>query len=543
MKAKVFILISLFALMVTGCSTTNKQAALPENQETTKGKQATAQPTRQEIEVKVAQELKRLGEKQLSEEERRAAADPKDKVTYDIPITINAQVERWIDYFQTRIPKRFQIWLSRSGRYDKMMRGILKSYGLPEDLLYLAMIESGFSCTAYSRAHAVGPWQFIRGTGRRYKLKIDYWVDERRDPVKSTHAAAQYLRDLYKEFGSWYLAAAGYNAGEGKIRRALKRYKADDFWDISHHRRRYLKRETKNYVPKMIAAALIAKEPEKYGFKQITYAAPMTFDTVRVHGGTSLGVAAKIAGIKTQHLAGLNPELRRWCAPPNRAFYNLRIPAGTKASFEIAYASLPVQKRKARIGTIKVRVQKGDTFGRIAATYRVPLSELVSMNPRVNPRRLQVGQIVQVPPTNRARRVVASRNRVKPRQRAKVRSYAASKRGTRKIIHVVKSGDTLWDIAQSYGINHNDIRRWNGRRSSRLSLDQKLVLYVPQAKAEAKLRTSSKKLVYVVRRGDNLWDISRRFKTTPAKIRRWNKMNNNRITPGDRLTVRLADNS
>ena len=401
MKAKAFIIISLFALAVSSCSTANKQAALPDTQQNDKKEQAAAKPSRTEIEVKVAQELKHLGETKLAEEERRAAAESKDKVSYDIPITINAQVERWIDYFQTRIPKRFQIWLSRSGRYDKMMRGILKEYGLPEDLIYLAMIESGFSCNAYSRAHAVGPWQFIRGTGRRYGLKIDYWVDERRDPVKSTHAAAQYLRDLYKEFGSWYLAAAGYNAGEGKIRRALKRYKADDFWDISHHRRRYLKRETKNYVPKMIAAALIAKEPEKYGFKQITYQEPMAYDMVKVHGGTSLGVAAKLAGIKTQHLAALNPELRRWCTPPNRGLYKLRIPAGAKASFETAYAALPVQKRKARIGTIKVRVQKGD----------------------------------------------------------------------------------------------------------------------------------------------NLWDISRRFKTTPAKIRRWNNMRNNRITPGDRLTVRLADSN
>ena len=542
MKAKIFILISLFALIATSCSTTNKQASLPENQETEKTSQAAAKPTRTEIEVMVAQELKRLGETQLAEEERRAKAAPEDKVTYDIPITINAQVERWIDYFQTRIPKRFQIWLSRSGRYDKMMRGILKEYGLPEDLFYLAMIESGFSCNAYSRAHAVGPWQFIRGTGRRYGLKIDYWVDERRDPVKATHAAAQYLRDLYKEFGSWYLAAAGYNAGEAKIRRALKRYKADDFWDISHSRRRYLKRETKNYVPKMIAAALIAKEPEKYGFKQITYADPMTFDTVSVHGGTSLGVAAKLAKIKTQDLAALNPELRRWCTPPNRGLYNLRIPAGTKASFETAYAALPVLKRKARIGTIKVRVQKGDTFGRIAATYRVPLHELVSLNPGVNPRRMRVGQTIHVPPSGGARKVASSRSRQR-QQRAKVLSYAASKKGTRKIIHVVKRGDTLWDIAQSYGINHNDIRRWNGRRSSRLNLGQKLVLYVPQAKAEAKLETSGKTLVYVVRRGDNLWDISRRFKTPPAKIRRWNNMRNNRITPGDRLTVRLADNN
>jgi membrane-bound lytic murein transglycosylase D len=544
MKAKIFILISLSALIVTGCSTTNKQAALPDAPDIAKEKQTASKPQRTEIEIKIAQELKRLGETQLAEEERRTNKNPKDEITYDIPITINSHVERWIDYFQTRIPKRFQLWLARSGRYDKLMRGILKEYGLPEDLFYLAMIESGFSCSAYSRAHAAGPWQFIRGTGRRYGLKIDYWVDERRDPVKSTHAAAQYLRDLYKEFGSWYLAAAAYNAGEAKIRRALKRYKADDFWDISHQKRRYLKSETKNYVPKMIAAALIAKEPEKYGFSRIALEEPMIFDVVKVQGGTSLGTAAKLAGIKTQHLAALNPELRRWCTPPNRGAYSLRIPAGTKASFETAYAALPLKERKARIGTISVRVQRGDTLGRIAATYRAPLSELMALNPKVNPRRLQVGQVLMVPPTAGAQTVVAHNSSGEHQPRVKMRSYAASNPGTRKIIHVVKRGDTLWDIAQAYGINHKDIRRWNGRHSSRLNVGSKLVLYVPQAKAEAKLESNrGKNLIYVVQRGDNLWDISRRFKTTPAAIRRWNNMSTSRITPGDRLTVRLADNN
>jgi len=544
MKAKIFVLILLLALIISGCATT-QQASLPEAKEASPETEAAAKLSRTEIEVKVAQELQRLGETQLAEEERRAAAEQeKGEVTYDIPITINAQVERWIDYFQTRIPKRFQLWLSRSGRYDKMMRGILKEYGLPEDLFYLAMIESGFSCNAYSRAHAVGPWQFISGTGRRYGLQIDYWVDERRDPVKATHAAAQYLKDLYKEFGSWYLAAAAYNAGEAKIRRALKRYGAEDFWSISHHQRRYLKSETKNYVPKMIAAALIAKEPEKYGFKQVAYQEAMSFDEVSVHGGTNLGVAAKLAGVNTQDLAALNPELRRWCTPPNQTRYTLRIPAGAKASFETAYAALPKAERKARIGTVSVRVQRGDTLGRLAATYRVPLRDLLAMNPRLDPRRLQVGQVIQIPPhganvQDSSTAVASSRSQ----RRAKVRSYAASDRGTRKIVHVVKRGDTLWDIAQAYGISHNDIRRWNGRNGSRLNIGQKLVLYVPQVKAEAKLQPSQSAVVYVVQRGDNLWEISRRFKTTPAAIRRWNGLSTSRITPGDRLTVRLADNN
>jgi membrane-bound lytic murein transglycosylase D len=506
-------------------------------QEAARAPEPQDKPSRAEIEAKVAAELKELGEKEPAPEEKAAATEEqKEEVTYDIPITINAQVERWIDYFQKRIPKRFRYWLERSGRYKPMMQAILREHGLPEDLIYLAMIESGFSCSAYSRAHACGPWQFISATGRRYGLDVNYWVDERRDPVKATHAAAQYLTDLYAEFGSWYLAAAGYNAGEAKIRRALKRYKAEDFWQISHHRRRYLKRETKNYVPKMIAAALIAKEPEKYGFKDLEYHAPMAYDQVRVHGGTSLAVAAKLAGIKVHDLSDLNPELRRWCTPPNRSRYTLRIPAGRKAAFETAYAKLPAQDRNARIGTIKVKVRRGDTLGRIARTYRVGLRDLMALNHRVNPRRLQIGQTILVPPTKGARRVAAAKGQ------AAVRSYAASKKGTRKLQHVVRRGDTLWDIAQAYGISHRAIKRWNGRRSSRLYPGQKLVLYVPQAKAEAKV-DHDRTVVYVVRRGDNLWDISRRFRTTPAALKRWNGLHSNRITPGDRLTVRLADNS
>jgi len=543
MKIKSLILLIALALCLGACSSGQQTASKPP-QQTVVVKPAD-KPSRQEIEAKVAQELKELGERELAEEEALEAREPQDKVTYDIPITINAQVERWIDYFQTRIPKRFRIWLERSGRYHTMMRGILKKHGLPEDLFYLAMIESGFSCNAYSRAHACGPWQFIRGTGRRYGLKVNYWVDERRDPVKATHAAAQYLKDLYAEFGSWYLAAAGYNAGEAKIRRALKRYKADDFWAISHHRRRYLKRETKNYVPKMIAAALIAKEPEKYGFNDIKYQAPMAFDEVRVHGGTSLGVAAKLAGIKTSELVAINPELRRWCTPPNTSRYTLRIPSGKKAAFEAAYAKLPPKKRKARVGTIKVKVRRGDTLGRIAKTYRVSLRGLMAMNPRLNPRRLRIGQVVLVPPTRGAVKVAARKAKTR---RATVRSYASRGKGTRKIVHVVKRGDTLWDIAQSYGINHKSIRRWNGRRSSRLHPGQKLTLYVSSSKAEARLtkaRTTKRgrALVYVVRRGDNLWDISRRFKTTPAALKRWNNLRSSRITPGDRLKVRVAGNS
>src|SRR5512138_2640421 len=182
----------------------------------------------------------------------------------DIPLTLNSKVEYFVRYFQTSGRNAFSRWLSRSERYIPMMKEVLKKEGLPEDLVYLAMIESGFSPHAYSVAAAVGPWQFMSATGKRYALRIDQWIDERRDPLKSSVAAALYLKELYSLFNNdWYLAAAGYNAGENKILRAIDMYNTRDFWEIS--RGSYLKRETKDYVPKLLAAAIIAKEPAKYG--------------------------------------------------------------------------------------------------------------------------------------------------------------------------------------------------------------------------------------------------------------------------------------
>jgi len=214
----------------------------------------------------------------------------------DIPLTVNSKVEGFIDFFQTSGRSGFAKWLSRSERYLPMMKEVLRKNSLPEDLVYLAMIESGFSPRAYSRASAVGPWQFVAGTGKRYSLRIDEWIDERRDPLKSTIAAAMYLKDLYGLFNNdWYLAAAGYNAGENKILRAIDRYNSTDFWDIAEGS--YLKRETKNYVPKLLAAAIIAKEPAKYGFADVAYLPPLEFDTVVIESRTDLDLVADLIGV------------------------------------------------------------------------------------------------------------------------------------------------------------------------------------------------------------------------------------------------------
>ena len=227
----------------------------------------------------------------------------------DIPLTLNSKVNYFINFFQYKGHASFAKWLSRSERYIPMMQEILRKEGMPEDLVYLAMIESGFATHAVSVANAVGPWQFISGTGRRYDLKINDWIDERRDPIKSTVAAALYLKALYAMFNNdWYLAAAGYNAGENKILRAINMYDTRDFWEIS--KGSYLKRETKDYVPKLLAAAIIAKDPVKYGFADIAYLPAMDLDTVEITSRTDLDLISRLTDVPINILKELNPELR-----------------------------------------------------------------------------------------------------------------------------------------------------------------------------------------------------------------------------------------
>ena len=288
------------------------------------------------------------------------------KKEFDIPIVINEKVERFIHYFQTSGRKIFSNWLSRSEKYIPSMREVLKEKGLPEDLVYLAMIESGFNPYAYSRAKATGPWQFISPTGKRYGLKSNWWVDERRDPEKSTIAAAGYLKDLYDMFECWYLAAAGYNAGENKIANGMKRYRTEDFWELTKYR--YLKQETKHYVPQMIAAALLAKDPEKYGFVGIEYEEPLQYDKVMVPPAMDLRLIAMACEITVEELKELNPELRRLCTPPDAPEYEIKIPFGKSDLFQKNFESL----RLGAVGSFKTHiVKKGDTLQQIARLYLI----------------------------------------------------------------------------------------------------------------------------------------------------------------------------
>ena len=290
--------IALLFLFCSGCSSLTSQFAWLErlniepDQEIAADQDPDLQPVEGESGICLDQELEALaltGKWDLPEPEQfqqTVAVDSiEPEIYYDFPVVMNRQVEMYLDLFQGQQRKYFKNWLIRSGRYLPMIQKELSEAGLPLDLAYLAMIESGFNQRAYSRSHAVGLWQFMQGTGRDYSLTIDRYVDERRDAVKSTSAAVAYLKNLYGEFGDWHLAVAAYNGGPGTIRRAIKRTKTNDFWKIAQ--KKALRLETKRYVPKLIAAIIIAKDPEAYGFMDITYEPPLSFETITVGPGSA----------------------------------------------------------------------------------------------------------------------------------------------------------------------------------------------------------------------------------------------------------------
>jgi membrane-bound lytic murein transglycosylase D len=340
----------------------------------------------QELEFFHLQEGDDFSLETLLEDRRKKEPD------FDIPIVINDRVEHSIQIFQTTLRDKFVTWLARSGKYIPFMKRLLKEQGLPEDLVYMALIESGFDPYAYSRSKAVGPWQFIYLTGKRYGLKVNWWVDERRDPEKSTIAAAKYLKDLYETFACWYLAAAGYNAGEYKIIRAMKRYRTEDFWKLT--KERYLRRETKDYVPLMIAAALVAKDPEKYGFADVEYEDPLRYQKVKVPELTDLSHIAKACETSVEEIKALNPELRREVTPPNETEYEIKIPFGKKDPFLKNFESLqPLEKFQFKTHLVK----KGETLRGIAKLYRVDLEPLLEINHLYKTSRISKGMTLFIP--------------------------------------------------------------------------------------------------------------------------------------------------
>ena len=461
------------------------------------------------------------------EDQRRSEPD------FDIPIVINARVEQFIQYFQTTCKSRFSNWLARSEKYIPMMKTLLKENGLPEDLVYLALIESGFNPYAYSRSKASGPWQFIYFTGKRYGLEVNWWVDERRDPEKSTVAAAKYLKDLYDMFECWYLAAAGYNAGEGKIITAMKRYRTEDFWELA--KTRYLKQETKDYVPQMIAAALIAKDPEQYGFVGIEYQGPLCYEKVKVPEVTDLGLIARACEISEEELKDLNPELLRGCTPPNVPEYEVKIPCGKK---ELFLRNFETHQPAHRFQFKTHIVKKGETLARIVRAYRVETEPLLEINGLKKNSRLSGGMNLLIPiPLQDPKATSVTKSAIAEKGRDNQ---------PKEITYTIKKGDTLWSIANEMGVNIGVLSRWNNLHPERkLVPGDKLKIRIHETPSTSVKKPPRKKepkeIVYKVKGGDTLSGIAERYHVSVSEIQAWNQLRGvNRIHPEDLLKLKLG---
>ncbi|MEW6215676.1 MAG: transglycosylase SLT domain-containing protein [Nitrospirota bacterium] len=319
--------------------------------------------------------------------------DPKIVSDYSYNELAVEAVKKNIWLFTEKIKEKFSLWLSRSGKYLELMKGILKEKDIPEEIVFLPLIESGFSPYAYSPARAVGYWQFIASTAKRYGLEINWWKDERRDPVKSTVAAANYLRDLYEMFGSWNLAMAAYNAGEGKILKALNMTNTDDYWSLLSTG--YIRRETKDYVPKFIAASLIANSPQDFGFEDLEYHPPLDYDEVTIQSPVDIQIIAECSETTVEIIKELNPELRRWCTPPDIPEYTLRVPAGKKDVFLEKLSKIP-EKKRFSIDIYKVK--KRDTFKKISKKTGTPVQVILDLNSIEKMMPLKAGMKIYLPP-------------------------------------------------------------------------------------------------------------------------------------------------
>jgi membrane-bound lytic murein transglycosylase D len=296
---------------------------------------------------------------------------------FDIPITLNDSVNRYIRYFSTSKHDVFARWLKRTNTYGPVVKDILKRNGLPEDLLYLAMIESGFNMNAYSKMKAAGPWQFITETGERYGLKVDYWVDERRDLEKSTVAAARYLKNLFGQFGCWHLAAAGYNAGEGRVGKAIAKHDTRDFWKLKSFNA--LPKETREYVPQLLAAAIIAKDPLSFGFSDYK---PTPYETnrIRVPGGISLKEIAEGGNLELTDLKSLNPEMLKGITPPDRNGYTLKLPNSADPDDVSKKLQTSLVNSPQLVGVIKHPMKKKETMAAVLKRYNVDSEDMALLN-------------------------------------------------------------------------------------------------------------------------------------------------------------------
>ena len=481
----------------------------------------------------------------------KAKAQAEIKSTHsDLPLMMTDQVAGYISYFSNRGRGTFERAFARSGRYHDMMVSILKEEGVPQDLIYLAQAESGFHPLAVSRVGARGIWQFMGARARGYGLQHNMWVDERQDPEKSTRAAARHLRDLYAQFGDWYLAMAAYNSGPGTVQAAVKRTGYADFWEL--YRRNVLPKETRNYVPIILAVTIMTKNLSQYGFEDVSMDDPVGYDKVSISYPVDLRLVAECVDATPAQLQELNPSLLRMTTPKDGKF-ELHIPAGTKDRYQSAIAAIPPDMR---LWWRYHKVQPGDTLASIARSYRLTVKSIEAAN-HMNGDELQTsaGLVIPLAPSKH------------PQDTA---TYA--RRITR---YHVRAGDTVQTVAENFGVSPKMLRRWNGLHSDSLHGRKVLALHLPVSPGSEPVSTASSRkkpssarkstelasigvsshklaksedeagvdqasvLHHTVKSGETLYSIASAYKTTVAALKR-NNGNIATLRPGMILVVQPA---
>ncbi len=424
-----------------------------------------------------------------------------------IPLVINDAVAKNLRYFQEGIPDRFQSYLDRFHHYKEVVEPIFREFGLPIELMYLSLVESGFNPRAFSRARASGPWQFMKATGRMYKLNVSWYVDERRDPIKSTVAAAHHLRDLYDRFGSWPLALAAYNAGSGKVSRAIRKTRTRDFWKI--RRTWYLRRETKEYVPRFIAATLIATNPTAYGFL-----APEgdrhEFEEVLISKPVQLAAITEKTGISLEELKRLNPELRRNIVPKSQGpGYHLKVPVGMSSLVTEHHEKFPVWTQPPPPPTQWYRVRRGDSLSVVARRFGMKVRQLKDMNN-------------------------LSSNLIRVGKRLRVRGGDEDYADDQVVWYRVRYGDSLGKIADRFGTSVSKIKRLNNLSTHLIFPGDRLRV---RAKATPTQTQTGDTKWYRVQRGDSLWSIAQQFSVSVRDLRSLNNLSSSIIRAGHMLLV------
>jgi membrane-bound lytic murein transglycosylase D len=500
-----------------------------------------------------------------------------------VPLPFNEYVERATAFFMGRGRHYMERWLYLSGKFSPMMTRIFREEGTPQELAYLAMPESGLRTDARSWARAVGLWQFMKGTGAMYGLRANWWIDERRDFEKSTRAAARHLKDLYSELGDWNLVLGAYNAGAGRIFRAMRRSGSSDYWEM----RRQLPRQTRNYIPQYIAVARIVLNPQKHGFINVPTADSLAFDVVEINDCIDLRVLAKCALTTVDTLQDLNPELLRWCTPPGVTGYRFRIPLGRKAAFLVSYAQIPAEQKKDwAIHTVK----RGETVSSIARRYGLAASLLKDLNNIHSDRRLSVGTVIALPlPKDIADSKVPydyspevrgmnfglikssiARDTINKTKLRYAKREIKQPKGKEKLVYHVKRGDTMGHIAEWYGVRASDIRNWNDiSYGSYIHAGQAIAIWVPASKTkllkrvdsmefsekqsmtkgdlaeaaqaeEVPTRTKSSStewIQHVVKYGETLEKIAKIYEVSISDLKQWNNLRSSRITIGQTLEI------